>query len=200
MKSLIKSKLPLRARPGFTLVETLISLTISSVMLALFFGTVGRVQRQSRVQYDMQSAEESLRASEMVLRTILQNAGADPYMTGMGRIRPDTLGTGAFNNLAIRSDFNPPNGNFNDMLEGVVIRVLADTLQVKWSASGAYQALAHPVHSVMFEFFDSAGTSLTTAAAVHSHAKSVRFTIRARQPGSTALRSRQTWVFLQNRR
>jgi prepilin-type N-terminal cleavage/methylation domain-containing protein len=191
----------LKPQPGFTLVEMMVSLTMSGLLIVMFFGTVASTQRQYRVQRDTRMAEESLRTADMVLRTILQNAGADPLQTGQARIRVDTLGTGAFDNLAIRSDFNPPNGSFNDPLEAVTVRVLADTLQVKWSTNGDYQALAYPVHSVTFEFFSAAGTPLTTAGDVQTGANSVRYIIRApARPGSTTLRSRQSWIFLQNRR
>jgi type II secretory pathway pseudopilin PulG len=179
----------------------LVVLFLSAILATIFFGTVASTQGQYRVQRDTRMAEEALRTADLVLRTILQNAGADPLQTGAGLIRADTLGTGSFDNLAVRSDFNPPNGSFNDLLESVTVRVLADTLQVKWSTTGDYQALAYPVNSVLFEFFGTDGTPLTDIADVHSGANSVRYTISApERPGSTTLRSRQSWIFLQNRR
>lgn len=190
----------LKAREGFSLVEMVIALTISSLVMATFFGTIANMQKQYRGQRDTRMAEESLRTAEQVLRTILQTAAADPMLTGQALLDPDPMGNTGFDDLRVRSDFNPADGDFTDALEEVRVKVQADTMFVQWSSSGSYQPLVYPVRSITFEYFDAAGTPLTTAATA-ANAKSVRFTISAPEsPVSNILRSRQTWVFLQNRR
>ena len=191
----------LKARGGFSLVEMVIALTISSLVIAAFFGAIANMQKQYRGQRDTRMAEESLRTAEQVLRTILQTAAADPMLTGQTLLDPDPMGNGTqFDDLRVKSDFNPPDGDFLDPLEDVRVRVQADTMLVQWSSSGSYQPLVYPVRSITFEYFDGAGTPLTTAATA-ANAKSVRFTISAPEsPVSNILRSRQSWVFLQNRR
>jgi prepilin-type N-terminal cleavage/methylation domain-containing protein len=193
--------LQLRARSGFSLVEMVIALTLSSLVVAAFFGAIAAMQRQYRGQRDTRMAEEALRTAEQVLRTVLQTAVADPLLTGQALLDPDPMGNaGAFDDLRVKSDFNPPDGDFDDELEDVRVRVQADSMMVQWSNSGSYQPLVYPVRSITFEYFDAAGTPLTTPAAA-ANAKSVRFTISAPEsPVSNTLRSRQTWVFLQNRR
>jgi prepilin-type N-terminal cleavage/methylation domain-containing protein len=194
------SALRLSPREGFTLVEMVIALTISSLIIAIFFGTIANMQKQYRGQRDTRMAEESLRTAEQVLRTVLQTAAADPRSTGQALIDPDIMANGGFNDIRVKSDFNPPDGDFNDELEDVRVKVSADTMFVQWNAAGSYQPLVYPVRSLTFEYFDNAGTPLTTAAAA-ANAKSVRFTISAPEsPVSNILRSRETWVFLQNRR
>ena len=194
------SAMRLRARAGFTLVEMIVSLTLSSLVIAVFFGTVANLQRQYRGQRDTRMAEDALRAAEQVLRTVLQSAGADPRLTGLALLDPDPLNTGSFDNIRVKSDLNPPDGDFDDMLEDVRVRVLADSLMVQWTSAGSFQALVYPVRSIQFEYFDAAGAAITNPANVGT-AKSVRLTISAPEsPVSNTLRSRQTWVFLQNRR
>lgn len=197
----MKSRAPtLRSRGGFSLVEMVISLGLSSLVIAVFYGTVANLQRNYREQRDTRMAEESLRTAEQILRTVLQSAGADPLLTGQGGLNPDPYNTGSFDNIRIRSDFNPPDGSFNDVLEDVRLRVVADSLMVQWTGSGSPQAMAYPVRSVQFEYFDATGVVITNPSNVSS-AKSVRLTISAPEnPVSNVLRSRQTWVFLQNRR
>lgn len=191
----------LKARDGFSLVEMVIALTISSLVIAAFFGAIANMQKQYRGQRDTRMAEESLRTAEQVLRTILQTAAADPMLTGQTLLDPDPMGNGTqFDDLRVKSDFNPPDGDFLDPLEDVRVRVQADTMLVQWSSSGSYRPLVYPVRSITFEYFDAAGAPLTTAATAAA-AKSVRFTISAPEsPVSNILRSRQSWVFLQNRR
>lgn len=190
----------LKVREGFSLVEMVVALSISSLVIATFFGTIANMQKQYRGQRDTRMAEESLRTAEQVLRTILQTAAADPMLTGGALLDPDPMGNTGFDDLRVKSDFNPPDGDFDDALEDVRVRVQADTMLVQWSNTGSYQPLAYPIRSITFEYFDAAGTPLTTAGTA-ANAKSVRFTISAPEsPVSNILRSRRTWVFLQNRR
>ncbi|HEX6307315.1 MAG TPA: type II secretion system protein [Longimicrobiales bacterium] len=190
----------LKSRGGFSLVEMVISLGLSSLVIAVFYGTVANLQRDYRGQRDTRMAEEALRTAEQVLRTVLQGAGADPKFTGLGVLHPDPLNTGSFDNLHVKSDINPPDGDFDDMLEDVRVRVQADSLMVQWNSTGSYQALVYPVRAIRFEYFDAAGTPITTVAGTAT-ATSVRFTISAPEsPVSNVLRRRQAWVFLQNRR
>jgi prepilin-type N-terminal cleavage/methylation domain-containing protein len=190
----------LRARAGFTLVELIISMAVSSLLIAAFFGTIATMQRQYRTQRDSRMAEDGLRTAEQMLRTVLQAAGADPLSTGLSSLDPGSLVGGKFTTIAVKSDFNPADGDVSDPLEDIAVKVLADTLLVRWTGTGTWQALAYPVRSLTFEYFDRNLTALTTTATA-ANAIAVRFTISAPDnPKSTILRSRNTWVYLQNRR
>ena len=74
----------LGARPGFSLVEMIISMSIGSMLIAAFFGTVTNMQRQYRIQRDTRMAEDGMRTAEQVLRTVLR---ARPP-TRWGRVCP----------------------------------------------------------------------------------------------------------------
>src|SRR5687768_140850 len=104
-----------RNRPGFTLVELLMSMTISTIVVGALFGTIVTAQRNYIKQRAGRVTEESLRTVEHVLRTVLSTATADPYnVTSQGLLHPDSGNTGAFNTIWVRSNFNPPDGDFND--------------------------------------------------------------------------------------
>lgn len=189
----------LRARPGFSIVEMLIAMTVSTVAVAAFFGTITNMYQQHRNQRDWLMAEDALRNAEHVLRSVLQTAGADPLSTGLALLHPDPLGHGTFDNVRVKSDFNPADGDFNDELEDVVVKVVSDTLLVQWQVGGGFSPLAYPVQAVTFEYIDNVGTPLTTVAAT-AGAIATRFTITVPEsPISTSMRSRRTWVFLMNR-
>jgi len=192
---------PRGARPGFSLVEMIITLSIGSLLIAAFFGTITNMQRQYRVQRDTRMAEDAMRTAEQVLRIVLQGAAADPLAKGTSALEPGAITGGKGTTIAIKSDFNPADGDITDPLEDVAAKVVADTLLVRWIAGETnYQALAYPVRSITFEYFDETLTRLTTSAAA-ANAIAVRFTILAPEnPKSNTLRSRQTSVYLQNRR
>ena len=194
----------LRARPGLSLAEMLVSVTLTALLASVFFGTIATLQKQYRGQREMRMGEDALRTAELVLRNVLQSAGADPRDTGSSLFDPDTLGTG-FNNLHVKSDLQQdtvaPDGLFTGDLEDVLVRVVSDTLKVRFKSTGSLQALAYPIRALTFEYFDEGGNALTTKASIMSSATGVRFTISAPiDPVSTIVMKRQTWVYLENRR
>ncbi|MGH7449046.1 MAG: hypothetical protein ACREK1_00820 [Longimicrobiales bacterium] len=196
----MKPQMLLRPRPGYSLVEMSISLTLSALVVAVLFGTIANMQKAYRGQRDTRASEEAMRTAEQVLRTVLQSAGADPRATGQGLLHPDPMGANGFDDLRVKSDINPPDGLFTGDLEDVTVRVQADTLMMKWTSTGSFQPLAYPIRALLFEYFDTVNAPLTTIADV-ANATSVRITISAPEnPVSNILRSRQAWIFLQNRR
>lgn len=188
-------------RGGFTLVEMLISL----VLLAVVMGTLTRImlntQRGYIRQRDVVSAEEALRAAEVTLVSILRSAGANPTkITGAyaPTLDPDPLGNGAFDNLRVVSDFNPADGDTNDLLEDVTVWVESDTLFVQWQAGTTATAAAAPIRSVEFEYYGDDDTPLT--AAEIADARRVKLVITAPRHGrTTKLTEREQWVYLRNR-
>lgn len=188
-----------RARPGFSLIETILSLTLLTVVVGALFGLVVNVQRGYTVQQESLRAEETLRTVELTLRTVLRSAGADPLATGQALLDPDPLGHGRFDNLRVRADHNPPDGDFADEMEDVRVRLQGGTVEVQWQAGAAWQPIAEPVASLAFEYFDDNGSPCTTAAQLAA-ARRVRIVVEApdrTRPG--ALFRRESWVFLRNR-
>ncbi len=190
-----------RARThGFSLVELIISMALLSVVVIAILNSVLTTQRMYIVQATTTRAQESLRSAEFTIGTVLRTAGADPLLTGTTLVDPDPLERGEFDNLRVVSDFNPADGDTDDVLEDVLVWVSSDTLWIRWSAGGENQAMAYPVTSMDFRYFANDGTELTTAADVATGATQVLFTIVApRDPRSTAEERRESWVYLRNR-
>src|SRR5688572_15932866 len=188
------------ARRGSTMVELIVSLSMGSVVLAVVFGSVVIMQRQHRALRERQTAEDAMRVAELVLRMIVQGAAADPMMSGQAGLDPGVLTGGKGSEIRVKSDFNPADADVDDTLEDVAFKVVSDSLLVRWTGTGTWQPLVYPVRSITFEYFDETLAPVTTAAAVAT-AIAVRFTIAAPEhPKSQIVRSRQTWVYLQNRR
>ena len=185
---------------GFTIVELIVSMALLWVVLAGVVNSVLTTQRMYTVQSAIARGQESLRSAEFTVSTLLRSAGADPNGTGTTLIDPDPLARGSFDNLRVVSDFNPADGDTDDLLEDVLVWVDADTLRIRWSAAGEAQPMAYPVTSLEFRYFANDGTELATATDVAAGATQVLFTMVApRDPRSQAVERRESWVYLRNR-
>ncbi len=157
------------------------------------------VQKSFTRQQATVRIQESLRAGEMIIANVLRTARADPNDTGGGLLDPDPFNNGVFSIVRARADFNPSDRDFDDPLEDVYVGVRNDTLLVIWQSGGAIQEPAHPVDRLRFEYFNDAGTALTTKAAV-SGATRVRLTLRATaDPLSGSVERRVSWIYHRNR-
>jgi len=185
---------------GFTLIELTISLTLLGVILGALFGAVITVQRSFTSQQVTVRSQEALRAAEMVITTVLRSVRADPNDAKLSFLDPDPFSTGNFFAVRATADFNPSDGDIDDLLEDVLVVARNDTLYVRWQAGTPPQAMAEPVDSLLFEYFDYAGTALTTAASAAANASMVRLTIVAAEEGlSPTVERRVSWVYLRNR-
>lgn len=188
-----------RSNYGFSLVELVISLTLLGLILGSLFGAVVTVQASFTRQQVTVRSQEALRAGEMIITRILRTARADPNDTGLGLLDPDPNNLGVYTTLRTRADFNPPDGDFDDPLEDVTVSLANDTLYVIWQAGGTMQPLVYPVDSLLFEYFNDAGTALTTDATVPG-ATQVRLTLVAvEDPLSNSVERRVVWIYLRNR-
>lgn len=188
----------LQPRSGFTLIEALISLGLLAVVGTGITSLVLSTQRDYVSQRERVQADETIRAVEALLTRVLRTARVDPRNLNIGRLDADPLGSGVFDNLRVRSDYNPVDGDVLDPLEDVLLRVRDDTLMVRWQAGGVMEAAAYPVRSLRFFYHATDGTPLITPAAAAA-AKRVRIVITV--PGiddPAVLRRRETWVYLRN--
>ena len=185
---------------GFTTIELIVSLSLLSMVLIGVFNSILTTQRMYAIESATARAQESLRAAEYTISTLLRTAGADPNGTGTTLVDPDPLARGDFDNLRVVSDFNPADGDTDDALEDVLVWVDADTLWIRWSAGGGDQAMSYPVTSIDFRYFANDGTELATAADVAFGATQALVTLVApRDPRSQAVERRESWVYLRNR-
>lgn len=188
-----------RRRSGLTLVEMLVTLALLSIVMATVTGMTMRTQRDYIRQREVIGLQENLRSAELVLTRLLRTATADPLDQNIGRVDIDPMSHGALDNIRVRSDYNPADGDVADPLEDVLVYTGGDTLYVRWEAPPAVpQPLAYPVRSVEFEYFSADDTPITTQADFPTAVK-VRYTVTAPvKPGDATLKRKESWVYFRN--
>ena len=190
-----------RSRSGFTVIELIVSLAILTIVMGSVMGIVLSIQQNFTKRRERARAYESLRAAQLIVATVLRSAVANPLDSlGLTLLDPDPLNHSRFDNLRVVSDFNPADGDVTDMLEDVLVEVEADTLFVRWQAGAQRQAVAYPVEDMLFEYYATDGTLLTTASQIVG-ANRAKFTVEAPEdPRTGVTQSIETWwIYLRNR-
>lgn len=187
-----------RRRPGMTLIEMLVSLTLLSIVMGTVTGMITRTQSDYTRQREAIRLQENMRVAELTLTRLLRTAAVDPLSKNIAGVDIDPLAHGVFDNIRIRSDFNPADGDVSDPLEDALVFTSADTLYVRWRAGTAPQPLAYPVRSIRFEYFAADDTPITTQALIRTAAKA-KYTLTApARPGDATLKRRVSWVHFRN--
>lgn len=189
-----------RSERGFSLVELLFALVVFGVVMGAMTSSVLSIQRGYVNQRERVKAQESLRAAQMTVITILRSAGADPLGPGTPMLDPDPDGNGVFDDVRVTSDFNPADGDVADALEDVGVWQANDTLFVRWQTGGAAQALSAPVRSIRFQYYANNGAEILDSDEV-AGATRARFVLEApRDPRlGTLERLESWWIHLRNR-
>ena len=191
-----------RSRWGFTLVEVLISLIMLAAIMGGVVSVMMSMQRGYVRQREVARSEDALRVAELTITRILQTAASNPLnipATAANPPRIDPLAA-PFDTLHVVADFNPVDGDVNDLLEDMTVYARNDTLFVRWQNGGAVAPVAFPVRSLLFQY-DSAGTILNDPVIIRRAATRVRITVQAPKHNRTNVLSRRdTWVYLRNRR
>ena len=189
-------------RRGFTLVEVMIALTMLAIIMAGVVSTMVSMQRGYIRQREVARSEDALRVGELTITRILQTAASNPLNISATAANPPRIDplSAPFDTLRVVADFNPVDGDVNDLLEDMMVYALNDTLFVRWQNGGAAQPVAFPVRTLLFQY-DSAGTVLNDPVIIRRAATRVRITLQApRHRRTNVLSRRDTWVYLRNRR
>jgi prepilin-type N-terminal cleavage/methylation domain-containing protein len=188
-----------RAREsGFTILELIISMVLLGIMLAALFGTVTRTQQRYVEHRISTRSHETLGFVEQTMTRLFRSARADPKEVKLSGIHPNPLGHITWDNVLIRSDFNPPDGDVDDMMEAVLVATANDTLFVRWQKNGAITAAAYPVRSIRFEYYSTGGVLMTNAVDIPTGAARVKFTITVPGKPGAPLVTRTTWASIRN--
>jgi prepilin-type N-terminal cleavage/methylation domain-containing protein len=187
-----------RRRLGLTLIEMLVSLTLLSIVMGTVTGMITRTQSDYIRQREAIRLQENMRFAELTLTRLLRTAAVDPLSQNISGVDIDPLSHGVYDNIRIRSDFNPADGDIADPLEDALVYTSADTLYVRWRAGTPPQAVAYPVRSIRFEYFAADNTPITTPALIPTAAKA-KYTVTApARPGDVTLKRRVSWVHFRN--
>jgi prepilin-type N-terminal cleavage/methylation domain-containing protein len=186
------------SQSGFTLIELIISMVLLGIMLTALFGTVTRTQQRYVQQRTYTRSHETLGFAEQTLVRLFRSARSDPKEVKLSGITPNPLNHATWDNVAIRSDFNPADGDVDDLMEDVQMSVANDTLFVRWQKNGATTAMAYPVRSILFEYYSTGGVLLTNANDVSTGAARAKFTISVPSKPGAPLVTRTTWASIRN--
>jgi type II secretory pathway pseudopilin PulG len=169
---------------GFTLVGMMVAFVVLGLVLSPLIRTLltaqeGFVRSRQRAQ-----TASSVRYAHLALTRFLRNAGSSPYGVPIEGIDPDPRGDGVFDDIRLRADFNPADGDTDDPGEDVTFYVRADTMFMR-SANGVEQPYLIGVDSLAFEYFDWRGDVITNPDRVAERAASARLVVRG-QAGPAA--------------
>ncbi len=170
------------ARPwGFSTLGMIVALTLLGFMLSPLLGTVLSAQRGFVANRERARSTSNVRYAHLALTRMMRLAGARPLGGLVTGIDPDPLGDGAFNDVRIRADYNPPDGDTNDPNEDLVFYLRSDTMYVRAGmAADAEEPFLIGVDSLGFEYFDRDGAAISDPARVAFDARSARVTLQAR--------------------
>lgn len=182
---------------GFSILELIVAMVLLGVIMAALFGTITRTQQRYVEQRASTRAHETLGLVEQTLMRLFRSARSDPKEVKLSGITVNPLNHVNWDNVAIRSDFNPPDGDVDDLMEDVQLSVASDTLFVRWQKNGATTAMAYPVRSMLFQYYSTSGVLLTAVADIVGAAR-VKFTISVPGKPGAPLVTRTTWVSIRN--
>ena len=189
-----------RRRAGFTMLETVVTLTVLSLVLGAISMAVVGTQREAIRQRDAMKHDDTIRSVEALMTRLLRNGRADPRSVGatVGKINFDPQARGVWNSIRIRSDFNPADGAVTGTLEDVLIDHVADTLFVRWRAGSQPERFAYPVKTFRYEAYRLDNTAITDTT-LSDQAKKIKVIIEVPKATSTTeVIRRERWVFLRN--
>jgi len=125
-----------RKKAGYTLIELLLALLLTTVLITAAFSALQSVQIWSQNLDQLVGRDENLRTAPILLVRWIAHAGANRHSQRWPGI---SLGTGT---LQVQSDFDGeagfPNGKLTESFENLSIRLMKNELQVR-SGSGNFQ-------------------------------------------------------------
>ncbi len=167
-------------RAGFSTIGMIVAFVLLGLLLAPMLGTILSAQRGFVESRDRARAAGNVRYAHLSLTRFMRLAGSSPVGLPLPGIDAAPGGDGVFNDVRLRSDYNPPDGDIDDAGEDLTFFLRADTMFVKSGEAGAEEPFLIGVDSLAFEYFDREGAAITDPARVGPRAMTVDVTIRAR--------------------
>lgn len=167
-------------RAGFSTIGMIVAFVLLGLLLAPMLGTILSAQRGFVASRDRARAAGSVRYAHLALTRFMRLAGSSPIGLPLPGIDPDPDGNGFFDDVRLRSDYNPPDGDLDDPGEDLTFFLRADTMFVKSGNDGNEEPFLIGVDSLAFEYFDRDGSLIADPARIGPRAMVVDVTIRAR--------------------
>ncbi|MEN9791234.1 MAG: hypothetical protein RLZZ63_892 [Gemmatimonadota bacterium] len=188
-----------RGRPGFSILELIVVLTLLGVVLGIISQVGLRMQRAYIRQRAIAQAEATARAAETAISTAFGGARANPYALTSGSLPRIELS--AAGELRLVGDFNPADGVMSGLFEDIRVRVASEELRMRWQVSETTESVvAAPVTSIAYTFYNQANAVVVpVSGVVPSTARRVRIVVTVpTQLTDTPTLTRERWIFLRN--
>lgn len=164
---------------GFSTVGMIIALVLLGLILSPMVGTVLSAQRFFVTSQTRVRVTGSARYAHLALTRSMRIAGSNPVGGFVAGVDPDPDGNGLFDDVRLRADYNPADGDIKDPGEDVTYFVRADTMYIRPDPAGEEEPYLLGVDSLAFEYFDRFGDPITDPETVTQRAISARVTLRA---------------------
>lgn len=167
-------------KTGFTVLGMIVALMLLGLLLSPLLGTILSAQNGFVASRERARAAGNVRYAQLSLTRFMRLAGSSPVGLPLPGIDPDPDGNGVFDDVRLRADYNPPDGDTDDMGEDMVFYIRQDTMFVKAGPGGSEEPYLIGVDSLAFEYFDRDGVPITDRDMVATRTIAARVTIRAR--------------------
>ncbi len=168
-----------RSRTGFTTLGMIVALVLLGILMSPMMRTIVNAQQTFVSSRQRAEAASNVRYAHLALTRYIRICGSDPLNASVQGIDPDPLNDSGFDDVRLRADYNPPDGDTDDMAEDLTFFVRGDTLFVR-DGDGDDEPYLIGVDSLAFEYFDSDGDPITDPDLVPIRARSVQVTLAAR--------------------
>lgn len=169
-----------RSAAGFTVVGMIVAFFILGLMLSPLLRTLLTAQRGFVWSRQRSQVAGSVRYAQLSLTRYMRIAGSSPYGASFRGIDPDPRGDGLFDDVRLRADYNPADGDTDDRGEDLTFYVRGDTMFVTFGADGVEEPYLVGVDSLAFEYYDRDGAVITDPDRVAGWAASARVVVRGR--------------------
>lgn len=163
---------------GFTVVGMMVAFVVLGLVLSPLVRTLLTAQEGFVISRQRAQTAGSVRYAHLALTRFMRNAGSSPYRVPIEGIDPDPRRDGRFDDVRLRSDYNPADGDTDDLGEDLTFYVRADTLYMRSGSADLEQPYLVGVDSLAFEYYDRNGTLITDPVRVTERAASARVVVR----------------------
>jgi hypothetical protein len=167
-------------KAGFGTLAMIVALALLGFTLVPVLGTVVTAQRGFVKSREQARAAGSVRYAHLALTRLMRIAGSSPMGPDIQGIDPDPMANGNFDNVRLRADYNPADGDILDAAEDLIFFVRSDTMYVKSGLAGVEEPYLIGVDSLAFEYFASDGSVISDPALVNEYAVAAEVTIRSK--------------------
>ncbi len=152
------AKRSLNGDGGFTLIEFLIAMAITTVVLGATVGLAASIQQAYTADLDDVAVEQEVRYAIDWISRYLRSAGSNPYSCAV--LQPiwiDPNGNGDDDDVRVQADVNPPDGTCTDNQEDVTIALdTARNIITLDTGAGAVDMTDPIITNLAFTYLDRA--------------------------------------------